>query len=224
MAIHLWFSKMENTILVFLKGKCSHGFLPDKPSRRHNGPQNASTVSRWINLFQTLTPHSQPLQTPQNKTQRIMPLVFFVFRENFHAPILARNCTISCNHAFLFFGDFSAFLNLSASRKSDFLFPANIFGGNPARSWPRITPLGHGIAARSTPKQRKTSAFRCVFHTKRANFDGSLLGKRSIHEKMSCIYEKMSCFRDGVCKAMLPYCNNHCKKCYAVNPGMIREE
>ena len=93
--------------------------------------------------------------------------------------------------SFLFFGDFSAFLNLSASRKSDFLFPANIFGGNPARSWPRIFPAGYGIAAGCMPKQRKTSAFRCVFHTKRAIFDGSMPGKRFIHEKFSCIHEKM---------------------------------
>ena len=93
--------------------------------------------------------------------------------------------------SFLFFGDFSAFLNLCASRKSDFLFPANIFGGNPARSWPLISPVGYGIAARSTPKQRKTSAFRCVFHTKRAIFDRSMPGMRFIHEKFSCIHEKM---------------------------------
>ena len=23
---------------------------------------------------------------------------------------------------------------------------------------------------------------------------------------------------------MLPYCNNHCKKCYAVNPGMLPQK
>ena len=90
---------------------------------------------------------------------------------------------------FLFFGDFSVFLNLSASRKSDFLFPANIFGGNPARSLVYIIPLGHGIAARSTPKQRKTSAFRCVFHTKRAIFDGSMPGKPRKHQKFESIID-----------------------------------
>ena len=35
------------------------------------------------------------------------------------------------------------------------------------------------------------------------------------------IHEKMSCFRDSVCKAMLLNCHIHCKKCYAVNPGML---
>jgi hypothetical protein len=59
--------------------------------------------------------------------------------------------------SFLFFGDFSAFLNLSAPRKSDFLFPANIFGGNPARSLVYITPLGHGIAAGNSPIHAKTA-------------------------------------------------------------------
>ena len=80
---HFWFSKMENTTLVFLKGKCTHGFLSDKPSRCHNGPQNASTVFKGINPFPILTTPSQPLQTPQNESQRIMPLVFFVSQENF---------------------------------------------------------------------------------------------------------------------------------------------
>lgn len=97
----LWFSKMENTTLVFLKGKCTHGFLSDKPSRRHNGPQNAFTVFRGINPFSTLTTPSTPLQTSQNENQRITPLVFFVFLENFHTRILTRNPTISCNHTFL---------------------------------------------------------------------------------------------------------------------------
>ena len=58
---------------------------------------------------------------------------------------------------FLFFGDFSAFLNLSAFRKSDFLFPASIFGGNPARSLVYITPLWHGIAAGYSPIHAKTA-------------------------------------------------------------------
>ena len=65
--------------------------------------------------------------------------------------------------SFLFFGDFSAFLNLSASRKSDFLFPANIFGGNPARSWPRISPAGHGIAAGSRQSSAKHPLFVACF-------------------------------------------------------------
>ena len=97
----LWFSKMENTTLVFLKGKCTHGFQPGKPSRHHKGPQNASTVFRGINPFPTLTMPSQPIQTPQNESQRIMPLVFFCFSGKFHSRILIRSFTISCNHTFL---------------------------------------------------------------------------------------------------------------------------
>ena len=85
---HLWFSKMENTTLVFLTGKCTQGFLPDKPSHRHNGPRNAFTVSRGVNPFPTLTPHSTPLQCPQNESQRIMLLFFFVSQGNLIHPYL----------------------------------------------------------------------------------------------------------------------------------------
>jgi hypothetical protein len=68
----------------------------------------------------------------------------------------------------LFFGDFSAFLNLSASRKSDFLFPAGIFGGNPARSWPRISPSGHGYARQTHAKtaQKAVNSLRISYKTR----------------------------------------------------------
>ena len=69
---------MGNTPLVFQNGKYHSGFpqremhprfLSDKPSRRHNGPQNSSTVFRGINPFLTLTPHSTPLQCPHREDQ-----------------------------------------------------------------------------------------------------------------------------------------------------------
>jgi len=157
---------MENTTLGFLKGKCIHGFLPDKPSRRHNGPQNAPTVSRGINPFQTLTPHSQPLQCPQNKSQRIMPLIFFIFGKFFVYPYLHE---IPQSHVTILFC-YRRFFRNSELSEGDFFVLANRREGNPARSWPRISPAGHGIAARSTPKQRKKRTIRCAFHTKHAIF------------------------------------------------------
>ena len=111
---------MGNTPLVFQngkyhsgfpQGKCTHGFLPDKPSRRHNGLQNTSTVSEGINPFPTLRPPSQPLQCHQNESQRIMSLVFFVFWENFIHPYLHETAQshvtiLFCYQRFFSFSEF----------------------------------------------------------------------------------------------------------------------
>ena len=162
----LWFSKMENTTLVFLKWKCTHGLLPEKPPHRHNSHQNASTVFGGINPFPTLTMPSQPIQTPQNESQKIMPLVFFVFRENFIHAYLHETAQ---SHVTILFC-YRRFFSFSEQSASDFFVTSNRRDGNPGRKVTARSPLGHGIAARSTPKQRKKRAFRCVFHTKRAIF------------------------------------------------------
>jgi len=137
----LWFSKMENTTLVFLKGKCTHGFQPEKPSRRHNGPQNASSVSR----VQIHSQHSDRSHSPYNalrmKVRESCLWSFFIFGKFFVHPYLHK--TAQSHVTILFcYRRFFSFSEFKRIQKSDFLFPASIFGGNPARSWPRIFPAG----------------------------------------------------------------------------------
>ena len=65
---------------------------------------------------------------------------------------------------------FRRFFDISASNKSNFLFPADILGGNPARSLVYIIPQGYGIAAGCARKQRKNRLLHCAFDAKHAIF------------------------------------------------------
>ena len=90
----------------------------------------------------------------------------FCFLGKFYSSILARNSTISCNHTFCY----RRFFRNSELSEGDFFVLANRREGNPGRKVIARSPLGHGIAARTTPKTAQKAGFSLRISYKTRNF------------------------------------------------------